>query len=700
MSIARLLIAEKPSLAKDVMNVLGEHALRNGPAYKVGGDYFVPLKGHILLQAMHDAYLPDDVPLIKSGKKVWRAEDLPVVPSEWQLVPREDTVDILEAIRVLLGQVDEVVHLGDPDAEGQLLVDEILEYLGNTLPVKRLLVNDGNPNQVRKALADMRSNEETPFRAWHRWALARSYYDWLFGLNGTRAATCRARSLGFDLILTVGSVQTPMLQIVAARDAQIENFRPVPYFLLSAQLQHAKGVFNARWRAADDQPGLDEAGRLVDAGVAHGLAATLKNAKAEVSLYERKPARELPPLPLSQNELQMDACRLFGCTAKEAEDAAQVLYDRYKLITYPRTENRYLSESRHNDAPEVFEAIAANRPDLAQLTGGADTTLKSRAFSDKEMAGNPHHGIVPTVGRANLATLKPLEQQIYDLVVRYYLVQFFEPATFMQTRIEVACEGHRLTAGGRTPVSSGWRSVLKQDAQASADDDVQTLPELAVGDPVLVTDVDLQAKETKPPERFDEETLIAAMVDLHKYTDDPAAKARLKEGKGIGTSATRAGIIAEARERGFLVPVPVAPAKGSKKRFMTSQSARALLAALPAPVKDPTVAGMFKIALDAVADGEMTFDAFMQRTEQLVTRIVAAIGVAPMKLPGAKPCPMCKTGQMRRIIGKDGLFWGCSNYKAEQPCKASYPDVGGEPDFNAKRATKRRTASFSLGAWQ
>lgn len=698
MSAARLYIAEKPSLAKDVMNVLGERALRNGPAYKVGDDYFVPLKGHILQQAMPDAYLPEEVPLTKSGKKVWRAEDLPIVPCEWQLVPREDTVDILEAIRVLLGQVHEVVHLGDPDAEGQLLVDEILGYLGNTLPVRRLLVNDGNPTQVRKALADMRSNDEPAFRAWHRWALARSYYDWLFGLNGTRAATCRARALGFDQVLTVGSVQTPMLQIVAERDAQIENFRPEPYFLLSAQLQHAKGSFKARWRALDDQPGLDEAGRLVDADVADTLVETLKNAKAEVSLYERKPARELSPLPLSQNELQMEACRLFGCTAKEAEGAAQMLYDRYKLITYPRTENRYLSESRHEEAPDVLEAVVANRPDLADLIGSADLALKSRAFSDKAMAGNPHHGIVPTVGRAHVATLSPLEQQIYDLVVRYYLVQFFEPATFMQTSIEVACEGHRFTAGGRTPVSSGWRAVLKQQSQeeqptqASADDDVQMLPELAVGDPLLPTHVDLQSKVTEPPKRFSEETLIAAMVDLHKYTDDPAAKARLKEGKGIGTSATRAGIIAEARDRGFLVP-----AKDSKKRFMTSESARVLLAALPASVKDPTVAGMFKIALDAVADGEMTFDAFMRRTEQWVTRIVAAIGVAPMNLSGAKPCPVCNAGHLRRISGKDGFFWGCSNYQAQPPCKASYPDANGAPNCAPKR--KKPRGGFQLGNW-
>jgi len=689
--MARLYITEKPSLAKEVMGVFDGRPARNGPAYKIGDDFFVPLKGHILAQAMPDFYLPDDVPLNRNGKKIWRASDLPVIPSTWVLEPQEEHAPILEAIRQLLTNVHEVVHLGDPDAEGQLLVDEVLEYLGNTLPVKRLLVNNNNPNEIRKALANLRDNDDSQFRAWHRWALARSRYDWLFGLNFTRAATCRAQSLGFDALLSVGSVQTPVLQIVFERDDKIERFTATSYFLLSAQLQHAKGAFTAKWRAADDQPGLDEDGRLVDPDVAAALAQSLTNAPASVSAFERKPARDLAPLPLSLNELTVEACRRFGCTAAEVLEAAQELYDRYKLTTYPRTENRYLAEAQHGEAPDVLAALAANRADLAPLVDRADPTLCSRAFDDKKMDGNPHHGIVPTTRRADLSTLTPLQHQVYDLIVRYYLVQFYPAATFMQTSIEVESAGNRLIAGGRTPVSSGWLAVLKP-SEPETGDDVQMLPELAVGDQLLVIDVDLQAKETRPPVRFDEAALIDAMIDLHKYTDDPAAKARLKAGNGIGTGATRAGIIAEHRERGFLVPV-----KGSKTRFMTSPTARALLAALPEPVKDPTVAGMFKIALDAVADGEMTFDAFMQRSEKMVTRIVSVIAEAPMQLPGAKQCPVCKTGHLRRINGQDGAFWGCSNYKADPPCKASYPDANGAPNLAPKR--KKPRGGFAMGGW-
>ncbi|HDR9511078.1 DNA topoisomerase [Burkholderia cepacia] len=689
--MARLYIAEKPSLAKDVMAVFEARPSRTGPAYKLGEDFFVPLQGHVLGQALPDFYLPDDVPLNRNGNKIWRASDLPVIPSTWILEPQKQHAPILEAIRRLLTNVDEVVHLGDPDAEGQLLVDEVLDYLGNTLPVKRLLVNNNNPNEVRKALANLRDNDEPEFRAWYRWALARSRYDWLFGLNLTRAATCRAQALGFDSVLSVGSVQTPALQIVFERDDRIERFTKTSYFLLSVQLQHATGVFNAKWRAADDQVGLDEAGRLVDPDVAAVLAQSMRNVPASVSAFERKPARDLAPLPLSMNELTVEACRRFGCTAAEVLDAAQELYDRYKLTTYPRSENRYLAEAQHETASEALAAIAANRVDLAPLVDRADPTLRSRAFDDKQMVGTPHHGIIPTGRCMELSALKPLEHQVYDLIVRYYLVQFYPAATFMQTSIEVACAGHRLIAGGRTPVASGWLVVLKP-SEPEVGEDVQTLPELSVGDQLLVLDVDLQAKETRPPERFDDATLIAAMIDLHKYTDDPAAKARLKEGKGIGTSATRPGIIAELRERGFLVPV-----KGSKTRFMTSPTGRALLAALPGPVKDPTVAGMFKIALDAVADGEMSFDAFMRRSEQMVTRIVSVIGTTEMNLPNLHACPVCKAGKLRRIKGPEGFFWGCSNYKAETPCKASYQDANGAPNLAPKR--KKQRGGFGMSNW-
>lgn len=693
--MSRLFIAEKPSLAQAVAAVLPGTPQRRGLITQVGSDYLVPLAGHVLEQAMPDAYLPDDMPRTKNGAKVWRQEDLPIVPGQWIMLPREDTSKNLQAIRSLLGTVDEIVHLGDPDEEGQLLVDEVLLFLGNQKPVRRLLVNDYNATKVREALANLRDNDEPQFRGWFRWALARSRYDWLFGLNVTRAATLRARELGFDGVLTVGSVQTPALKIVVDRDRAIEAFRPVAYFTLTVTLTHPDGAFQAKWQPGDGQAGLDAEGRLTERATAEAIARRLQDTTAMVAEYEVAEKSEHAPLPFSLNELTVTACRRYGYTAQEVLDAAQALYERYRVTSYPRTENRYLSEAQHADAPTILRAIAGNLPELEGLIGRLDHGRKSRAFDDARMEGNPHHGIVPTVAAADLRALTPAERNVYNLIVRSYLAQFLPAYRYMQTSIVATCENERLVASGRTPVAAGWKEAFDSSEDEADEADAepaknQALPALKVGDWLASEACELRPQETRPPARFDEASLTAAMVDLHKYTTDPVAKTRLKEGKGIGTSATRAGIIKDLRTRGFLVPV-----KGSKTRFMSSQSARALIDALPMAVKDPTMAGMFKLALDAVASGQCTETQFSDRTVAFVKRVVTDLRSAPMQLAIALPCPTCGTGQLRRISKGEEAFWGCSNYKADPPCKTTYRDDGGQPAKAA--ATGRKKFGFKRG---
>ena len=686
----RLFISEKPSLAEAVAKVLPGAVRKEGAVTYVGDDAFVPLAGHALAQAMPDAYLPDDVPLNKKGNKIWREQDLPIVPTTWIMEPEARLQRNLAAIEKLLKTVDEVVHLGDPEPEGQLIVDEVLHYFGNRKPVIRLLVNDYNETKVRQALANMRSNDAPEFRAWYRWAYAQSHYNWLFGLNLTRAATLRARALGFDGALTVGSVQTPALKIVCDRDRAIETFKSVPYFTMTARIEHANGPFIGTWKASDKQAGLDDAQRLVDGSVAKALTERLSGQIASITDYEKAERREGAPLPMSLNELTVAACTKFGCTGAEVLEAAQKLYDRpLQLTTYPRTEVRHLSEAQHADAPEILAALRKNLPAMQGVIDRTDPSLKSSAFNDKKVDGTSHHGIVPTVATADLSGLTPLERNVYEMIVRSYLAQFYPPAVFMQTKIEAHVDGERFLASGKTPVLPGWREVyapVEDDAvAASADADgsegKQQLPAMAQGDAATCAACTLQSRETKAPERFDESSLLKAMIDLHKFTTDPAAKARLKEGKGIGTSATRAGIISELRERGFLEPV-----KGSKTKFMTSKSGRGLLDALPGPVKDPTMAGMFKIALDGVASGEISYEQFIERNVGFITKVVTGLRTASMNLPVAPgvPCPKCKSGQLRQIKSEKGPFWGCSNFNAEPKCSASYPDQDGKPNFQMK----------------
>lgn len=609
-----LVVAEKKTLAEAVAKVLPgppdfDWEQKGMTHNRVGKYTFVWLDGHAYEQAMPDHYLPDDVPKTSKGMKVWRMHDLPIIPKNWVLLPKESKQRRLDKLADLLKQCDVVWHLGDPDEEGQLLVDEALEYNRYAGPVKRILVNDYNETKVKQSIAAIRDNSDPLFRGWYKWGLARSRYDWMLGLNGTRAMTLRGRALGFDGLLPVGSVQTPLLYIVRERDRLIENFKPIPYFTLSAQLKHVGGAFRVNWRAQEDQMGLDESGRLTDAKVADELVKRLTGKPVKITDYAKKPKEKKAPLPLAMDELQMEAFSKYGYDGQTVLSAAQKLYETYKVTSYPRSTNRYLSEAQQAEAGAVMAAVFKLRPDLASLASDLDASRKSDAFNDKKMEGNPHHGIVPSIPESpqNPAGWSADERNIYDMIVRSYLAQFAAPYEYLATSIEVAIDGEKFTTSGTTPVSQGWKAIYTEtDDEGKGGDDEedsgkQTLPVMSNGDDAICEKCDLKSKKTSPPPRFDDKLLIDALKNVYKYVTDEASRKRLKDGDGIGTSATRAPMIADMKARGLIVPVKEGAAK-----LMTSQAARALIDALPLDVKDPAQAGVFKSSLDRVAKGELS----------------------------------------------------------------------------------------------
>ncbi len=692
----RLWVAEKKSLAEAVAKALGPAQSpwdsRGLTHNRVGENWFVWLDGHAFEQAMPDHYLPATVPTTSSGRKVWRKSDLPIVPVEWAILPKEGKRARLEKMAELLSEVDEVVHLGDPDEEGQVLVDEALMYYGNRKPVKRVLVNDYNETKVKQALAALRDNGEPLFRGWYRWGLARSHYDWLFGLNCTRAMTLRGRELGFGGVLPVGSVQTPLLYIVRERDRAIENFKSVPFYVLIARLRHSHGTFNATWRPKDDQRGLDESGRLVDVDVAAALATRLSGKPGTIVEYTKTKREQKPPLPLSMNELQIEGFKRYGYTGQQVLEAGQKLYESYKVTTYPRSDNRYLSEAQHREASTILAAVFKLRPDLVGLGPIVDPTRKSDAFDDKKMEGTPHHGIVPTVPEipVNTQAWTEIERNVYDLVVRSYLAQFAAPFEYMQTSVDVDLDGERFAASGKTPVAQGWKAVFAEvEAEDGAGSDdgeseegKQTLPAMAKGDFALCMKCDQVGRKTAPPPRFDDKLLLEATMNVYKYVTDEEARKRLRDGDGIGTTATRAGIIQELKDRELIVPL-----KAGSKKLMASATARTLIDALPMDVKEPAQAGLFKAKLDRVARNEITYDQFIGDTVAWITDVVRRAEGLAMNLPraaGAIACPKCKSGTLKRKDAEKGAFWYCSNWNREgAKCDARFQDVNGKPQLVA-----------------
>ena len=664
-----LIIAEKPSVAHAIAAVLPGSVDKQRTHWTVGNTVLTWCFGHLFENAAPDDYDP--------AFATWSLDTLPIVPTEWRLKPRKAAAAQISAIAKLIPKATRVIHAGDPDSEGQLLVQEVLDHCANRKPVFRILVNDYNPEKVRQAYAAMKPNTDPQFRGWHDWALCRSRIDWLFGLNLTRAYTLRARVTGkSDSLLTVGRVQTPTLAIVVARDEAIEAFRPVPFYRLVAAAEGGGVSFAATWQPKPAQSGLDDNKRLIDAQVAAALVARLAGAAATVATFASDAKKQKAPLPFYLGTLQMAANDAFGYSAAQTLEAAQALYETHKLTTYPRTDCPYLSDAQHSETRDRLAAVAANMPALQAAVAGADPTRKSAAFNDSKVTA--HHGIVPTAGRCSTAGLSDVERNVYALVAKAYLAQFYPDHVYQQTVIELDIGGEAFVAKGRVPTSPGWKAVFSPpeptegEAGDSDDDGPQRLPQLATGQGVTNKGVQSQQRMTTPPSRFNEKLLIQAMENVHKYVSNPAAKARLKEGDGIGTPATRAGIIEGLKERGFLI------AKG--RQITSSPVGRALVKSVPQIATDPGFTGLTEQSLDLVAAGSLTINAFMAKTVELVRVLVEQ----------ANKCPTCKAGRLAK--NHDGVTpgaWACS------ACGAAF--VEAKRATTKARKTVRKTARKTTG---
>ncbi|QER44979.1 DNA topoisomerase 3 [Acidithiobacillus caldus] len=602
----KLFIAEKPSLGKGIAQYLpGPHQTGNGYVACDGGRQVVTWAfGHVYEQAEPDFYTPADVPLTPKGKKKWRWDELPILPDRWVLVPKNDAKAQIQVIRDLLKKADTVVNAGDPDREGQLLVDEILDELGWKGPTQRIWLAALDEQSVKKALADLRDNAD--YQNLKASAQARSRADWLMGMNLTRAFSLANKGSG---VLSVGRVQTPTLRLVVDRDHTIEHFRPKDYYIPRIQTQ---GFWSA-WKVRADLDGVDADGQLVDKKVADALAAKARAAgTAVVAEYEAKQQSQGAPLGFSLSELQKVCSAKLGLSAQQVLDAAQALYEEHKCATYPRTDCRYLPEEQFAEAGRVLSGLA--RLGYADMVKGADASRKSAIWNTGKVTA--HHAIIPT--GTMQGTLSGAVAKVFDLIVKQYVAQFYPPYVYKATKIVLDCAGEQWQASGQVPVSAGWKAIFGGKLSSSEDEDgedaAQALPELKKGQSLPVTAADVQAKQTKPPARFTDGTLIEAMSNIHKFVTDPQAKAKLKETSGLGTEATRASILETLLKRGFV------ERKG--KQIVSTAAGRALVSALPDVLTDPATTARWEDVLAAIADGKVTADAFEAAQRDFVVKLV------------------------------------------------------------------------------
>lgn len=631
----KLVIAEKPSLAK---------AIRAA----VGSDYTVTNAfGHIYEQAEPDDYLPDDLPRSKkTGKKIWRMEDLPIVPTAWKKYPKPDAKEQIGKIRDLLKSAAEVINAGDPDREGQLLIDEILDELRYKGPVKRVWLQSLTPDAIRAAFAKLKPNSE--YKPLSDAATARSRADWLVGMNLTRAWTLKNNGL-----ISVGRVQTPTLALVVRRDLEIEHFKPQDYFDVVVQVAHAKGTFPAKWKpAATDTPAFDSEGRLIDKATAEAIARKAQG-QGVISAYKADKKSRSAPLPYSLSALQKAASAKYGFGAQKVLDLAQQLYEE-QLTTYPRTDCQYLAEDQQ---AEAFRAVSR----LASSYGVQVRSQKHAAFNDSKVTA--HTAIIPT--GADASKLTGDAAKLYDMIARATVALFMPAEEYLAVSATFTTAGENFVATGKQVLSPGW-TALYSGARDDDEEEQPALPAMQQGDPATGKSAQVKAMQTKPPARFTEGTLIDAMANIHRYITDPAAKAKLKETSGIGTEATRANVLETLFKRGWIEK------KG--KQIISTTTGRAVVKALPDTLTDPVTTARWEDHLSNIAGGKLDAARFEAAIAEFVKEQLAQVKTAsgataskssgqPGKERKTAKCPVCGNVATRLESKKKpgSYFWSCEN---------------------------------------
>ena len=625
----RLFVAEKPSLGRAIAAELG--VTKNNLTFQIcGSDTVTWCFGHILEQ-----YDPQDY---DDNLRTWRRRDLPIIPNEWKLRPKKEAYTQLQVINHLLSEASSVVHAGDPDREGQLLVDEVLEHFHYTGPVQRIWLASLDSRSIQKALSTLKDNSN--YANLRDAARARSQADWLIGMNASRAMTIFGRETGHtDGVLSLGRVQTPTLALVVQRDREIKAFVPVDYLILQASLQNDAGSFSATFKPAETQPGLDPEGRLVDASIAQGIVDSVRGQTGIITSVTREKKKKPVPLPHCLSSLQKAASSKLGMTAQQVLDTAQSLYEK-KLTTYPRTDCRYLPEEQFSDAARIITALSGVSG-LEAVTAKADSALRGLVWDTKKITA--HHAIIPTGEEPRSLTAQ--EKELYLMIAVQYFLQFYPPMLYEAQKILATIVETAWEARGRMIIEPGWTGFAAEedDEDAKKKEAEQSLPSVGNNDAVLCADVDALKKKTTPPSRFSEGSLIEAMASIHRFVSDAKAKAVLKENEGIGTEATRASILETLKGRGFIT--------ASGKSLVSTPLGQSLIDMTPDTLRDPVTTAQWEQRLEAITRGETSLEDFM-REQYAALPLLLAPSSPP--LPHFSPVPSPARSVARRCAGAKG----------------------------------------------
>ena len=610
----RLFIAEKPSLARAIADVLPKpHQKGNGFIRASNGDVVSWCIGHLLEQATPEVY--------DERFKKWSLNDLPIVPEKWILIPKGNTEKQLNILLDLIKTADQIVHAGDPDREGQLLVDEVLNYCQLTpekrKTIQRCLISDLNASAVQKSLEQLRSNQD--YVPLSTSALARARADWLYGMNMSRVCTLVGQRNGYRGVLSIGRVQTPILGLVVRRDLEIAQFVPKPFYEVFAILQTKNNeTFKAKWQPSEAcEPYQDEEGRVLVKALAENVCQRIKDKSGIIDKVSNKKKELAPPMPFNLSSLQIEMAKKNGLSAQEVLDICQSLYEKHKLITYPRSDCRFLPEEHLKQINGIKSAIENNCSALQTAIDNADFSLRSKAWNDKKVEA--HHAIIPTLRKAKMDSLSNNERAVYQVVATQYLAQFYPAYKYSELQIDVEIQGGKFISKTNQMLDEGWKVLFRNkntQIDSDADDNNNGLLTKLIkkGESVQCIDTELLSKETQPPRPFTDATLLAALTGIARFVKDPEIKKILRETDGLGTEATRAGIIELLFKRQFLIR--------QGKSIRSTQIGQNLILSLPDIMSMPDMTAHWELQLDEISKKSFSYQQFMYQLNSSLSNLI------------------------------------------------------------------------------
>jgi DNA topoisomerase-3 len=628
-----LVIAEKPSVGRDLARVLpGPFAKHEG--YLEGPEHVISWAvGHLVQLAEPDEYDPKF--------KRWRMADLPIVPEHFKLVVRDErSKKQMSVVTTQLHRDDvhDVINACDAGREGELIFAYLFEKAGSKLSVQRLWLSSMTTSAMREAFATLRPAAE--MARLEAAARSRSEADWIVGMNATRAATIRLRS-SFDGAVSLGRVQTPTLAIIARREEEIRAFVPEPYWLVDARFEPSDDStrrYEGRFHAGAKP-------RLGTEAEALAIVAAVRERSGEITKVEKREVTEKPPMLYDLTSLQRDANTRFGFSARRTLGAAQRLYEEHKALTYPRTNSRFLTSDMADEIKPTAELVGARseyRAAAAYVTA-LDVLPLGRVIDDAKVTD--HHAIIPTRADHPIDKMDADDLRVYDMVVRRFLAAFHPEAVLENTRVETTIAEHVFRTRGKVLLVPGWRGVYlttaeEEPAEGAAEEDEgtdQALPRLEQGEPSRNLEIESLAKETKPPRRYTDASLLGAMETAGKLVDDEAVREAMKD-SGIGTPATRAAIIERVIDVGYVERdgrALVATEKGLNVIRLLGEHA----------LTSPDLTGRWEQRLGRIERGEEEREVFMRDIAGFAKETIEVLDetLKDVRIPRATlgPCAVC-----------------------------------------------------------